>query len=31
MNLQNREMAEGLSVDEIRLICSTYNVQQAIF
>jgi rhamnulose-1-phosphate aldolase len=31
MNLQNREMAEGLSVEEIRLICSTYNVQQGIF
>ena len=31
MNLANREQAEGLTVEEIRTICSTFNVQQAIF
>ncbi len=31
MNLANREMAEGLSVEEIRTICAAFNVQQAIF
>jgi len=31
MNLTNREMAEGLSVEEVRSICAAFNVQQAIF
>jgi rhamnulose-1-phosphate aldolase len=31
MNLANREMGEGLTVEEIRTICATFNVQQAIF
>ncbi|MGE5602024.1 MAG: class II aldolase/adducin family protein [Nitrososphaerales archaeon] len=31
MNLANREMGEGLTVDEIRTICAAFNVQQAIF
>ena len=31
MNLSNREMAEGLTVEEIRSICAAFNVQQAIF
>jgi rhamnulose-1-phosphate aldolase len=31
MNLNNREMAEGLTVEEIRSICAAFNVQQAIF
>jgi rhamnulose-1-phosphate aldolase len=31
MNLANREMGEGLTVEEIRTICSAFSVQQAIF
>lgn len=31
MNLMNREMAEGLTVEEIRAICAAFNVQQGIF
>ncbi len=31
MNLANREMGEGLTVEEIRTICAAFNVQQAIF
>jgi rhamnulose-1-phosphate aldolase len=31
MNLMNREMAEGLTVEEIRTICAAFNVQQGIF
>jgi rhamnulose-1-phosphate aldolase len=31
MNLANGEQAEGLTVDEIRTICSAFSVQQAIF
>ena len=31
LNLSAGEMGEGLSADEIRAICSTFNVQQNIF
>lgn len=31
MNLRNNEMAEGLTDDEIRTICTTFNVNQCIF
>jgi rhamnulose-1-phosphate aldolase len=31
MNLTNGELAEGLSVEEIRSICSTFEVNQSIF
>lgn len=31
LNLSVHEIGEGLSVDEIRLICKTFNVQQDIF
>lgn len=31
MNLVNGEMAEGLSVEEMRSICAAFNVQQTIF
>lgn len=31
MNLRNNEMAEGLTVEEIRAICAAFGVQQTIF
>lgn len=31
MNLTNREIGEGLTVEEIRTICTAFSVQQAIF
>lgn len=31
MNLANREMGEGLTIEEIRSVCTAFNVQQAIF
>jgi len=31
LNLVNGEKAEGLSVDEIRAVCRTFNIQQDIF
>jgi rhamnulose-1-phosphate aldolase len=31
LNLSAGEMGEGLSVDEIRNICQTFNVKQNIF
>lgn len=31
MNLRNHEMAEGLTDEEIRTICTTFNVNQCIF
>lgn len=31
MNLASRESGEGLTVEEIRTICATFNVQQGIF
>ena len=31
LNLVNGEKAEGLSVDEIRAVCRSFNIQQDIF
>ena len=31
LNLSDGEIGEGLSADEIRQICQTFNVQQTIF
>jgi rhamnulose-1-phosphate aldolase len=31
LNLSVGEMAEGLSAEEIRAICKTFNVEQTIF
>ena len=31
LNLSDGELGEGLSVDEIRAICSTFSIQQNIF
>jgi rhamnulose-1-phosphate aldolase len=31
LNLTTGEIGEGLSADEIRAICKTFNVQQTIF
>jgi rhamnulose-1-phosphate aldolase len=31
LNLQVGEIGQGLSPEEIRMICSTFNVQQDIF
>jgi rhamnulose-1-phosphate aldolase len=31
MNLTNHEMGEGLSAEEIRAICSAFNISQNIY